>query len=322
MRHLNKGLVLHVGLLKTGSTTLQSTLFSKHSQLYFLGQCPGGSPANKSCRSEIVYQILRPLLWNPRKPFDAIEIRQMCQDKILSVLPDDRCLLGSWETLGNSSVDVHIERLDRIKKVFGTCRIIFTLRNPLKQVPSWYLQHLEEAFLKQKNKWMELSSFFNIDKWFENSCSRKGMKGNLLNYTQNIQASIELLGKENVGVFLFEDLIRNPESYYRSLSSFIDIDGDETFTLCQQKHLNKRITQGQLDLIRRLYSSFLARALLPYLSARFRKTLLKKAARGTVPARIDLTPELHQIIVRDTRRGHRWLVDNFDLPLQEYDYPL
>jgi hypothetical protein len=206
--------------------------------------------------------------------------------------------------------------------VFGSCRIIVTLRNPLTQVPSEYLQNIHGKFVKQRRKWMGSSSALDIDEWFELR-SRKGSgRREVLNYCQNIQASVALLGKENVGVFLFEDLVSDPEAYYRAISGFIGIDAEETCALSQHKHFHKRISQGQLDLIRRIDTLSGSSALLRCLPQRLRRLLLEKAGNKSSSAKADLTPDLRERIALETRDGHRWLIENFALPLEKYDYPL
>ncbi|MCK4509203.1 MAG: sulfotransferase domain-containing protein, partial [Desulfuromonadales bacterium] len=216
----------------------------------------------------------------------------------------------------------YLQMLARVKEIFGSCRIMYVLRNPLTQVPSEYLQNIIGKFVKQGRKWMEPSASLDINTWFENRTSRTSRPDEALNYNRNIQDSVELLGRDNVGVFLFEELMETPESYYRALSNFIGIDADETVALCQQKHFHPRISQGQLDLIRKINSSYVSRTLLPYFPTKLRLELLKKASGASSPAKIPLTPELHEKISTATKEGHRWLVENLNLPLAQYNYSL
>ena len=71
----DRGLVLHVGLTKTGSTTLQTGLFARHSQVYFLGKRTQKRDEENGCRSHTVYEIFRPLLWDRNaKPGAAAQL--------------------------------------------------------------------------------------------------------------------------------------------------------------------------------------------------------------------------------------------------------
>jgi hypothetical protein len=322
MARFDNGLLLHLGLPKTGTKTLQRACFENHSQLHYLGKHVKKASFVKGCLSKEVYEILKPVIWDVTQPFDEDKIVKYCREKVLSVTSNDKCLIGSWESLGNRPPGTHLKMLDRIGKVFGPCRIIYTLRNPLTQVPSEYLQNIHGKFVKQGRKWMGSPNSLVIDEWFDKRLRKGSTQCDALNYNQNIQASVDLLGKENVGVFLFEDLVSNPEAYYRSISSFIGIDADETCALSQHKHFHKRITQGQLDLIRQCDSFWVGSVLLPRLSSRMRRFLLDRAGKDSPSAKVGLTPALQEKISAETRDGHRWLIENFDLPLDKYDYPL
>ena len=330
MAMIDKGLLLHVGLPKTGTTTLQQAIFPNHSQLYYLGKFFRTS-VERGCLSNDVYEVLQPLFWGRKKAFDTKETIRLCREKILPQVPENKCLLVSYEVLGNRPTVTFRLMLERTVETFGFCRILYVLRNPVTQIPSEYLQNIEGGFIDpNRREWMDPSCFLDIETWF----AKKNMtrvEGPAIddrrpffssNYIQNIHASIEILGKENVGVFLFEELQKQPEKYYRSISRFIGIDPDEAYCLSQQKHLNKRITQGELDKIRQLYSSPWTRAVLPFLPKRLRRSVLSAASKNSVPAKVELNSEFQDKIIAATRDGHRWLAETLDLPLAQYGYPI
>ena len=158
-----KGLLLHVGLPKTGTKTLQQALFPAHSQLYYLGKHVKFHSVKKGCLSEDVYTVLQPVLWNVGQSYDIEETAQLYQHKILPEMSDDKLLLCSWETLGNRSTATHLEMLDRAQRIFGSCRIMYVLRNPITQVPSQYLQNVSGKFVKQGRSWMGKSASLSVD---------------------------------------------------------------------------------------------------------------------------------------------------------------
>ena len=83
--------------------------------------------------------------------------------------------------------------LKRLKSVFGTCRILLTIRNPLCLIPSLYLQNLWGHAIVKRKPWMGPKLFINIEDWFERRVKVSRGIHNFLNYTKNIQASIEVL---------------------------------------------------------------------------------------------------------------------------------
>lgn len=315
------GLILHVGLPKTGTTTLQRTLFAQHSQIYYLGKFIKGRRVAKGCRTPAVYDMLKRLLWNVRGQYDQAEMAQLCRDVILPGVKAGQHVVGSWEALGNRPPETHRQMLERVVRTFGTCRLMVTLRNPLTQVPSEYLQNVEGKFIRRNRDWMGWHAALPLDEWFRRRCDKGNPEGSPLNYVENIRISTEMLGHENVGVFLFEGLVRDPASYYTALSRFIGIDADECLSLSRQKHFNKRLTEAQLALINKMESSSWGRVGLRCLSSRGRSLLLK-AGSHSPPANVQLSDSLREEIVSKTSEGHRWLMNELGLPLDKYGYPL
>ena len=52
--------------------------------------------------------------------------------------------------------------------------------------------------------------YIDIDEWLKRKTSKNLTLEEAFPYNWNIQAAVNLLGKENVGVFVFEELINDP----------------------------------------------------------------------------------------------------------------
>ncbi len=322
MSSINKELLLHVGLPKTATTTIQRELFACHPEVYYLGKIVNKSnKTRKFCLDKITYQILENILWELKKPLKKDNIRNLLKTKLLPTVSPEQVIVGSWEGLGNRSIENHTEMLTRAKNIFGGCRIMITLRNPINQIPSEYIQNLHGHFIKRNKIWLGLNTFVDIENWYSKREKFIGRVSPLLNYSDCIRTSIELLGKENVGVFLFEDLQNNPSEYYRSICNFMNIDSDVGIALTEQKHLHGRISQRQIDYLCDIQSSIIIRLYLFFQSTKFRRNKFK-AHKGGTSAKAILTEGLIEKVSKESRQGHRWLVENFDLPLEQYGYPL
>jgi len=59
MRALEKGFLLHIGLPKTGTTTLQHSLFTSHPEICFFGKYLGRK-IPQECQSQEIYKFLNP----------------------------------------------------------------------------------------------------------------------------------------------------------------------------------------------------------------------------------------------------------------------
>ena len=108
----------------------------------------------------------------------------------------------------------------RIHKAFPNCKIIFILRNPVDRAYSQYLMTKRigretlgfiEAVYSENQR---LNNYFSQ---LHYSYISRGF------YTKQITRYYNLFGKENVGVFLFEDIIKNPSKIVKEISQFIGL---------------------------------------------------------------------------------------------------
>lgn len=313
-------LCLHIGLAKTATTTLQRTLFRKHQQIRYFGQYVPSS-VSMLCENEDVYRILRPLLWDTEEPLDADEVRKVLYKTILPKSTIQKCLVASWEGLANRGLEKNLAMMQRVQSVFGGCKILLTLRNPLTRLPSEYIENLKGHFIKGVYPWMGRDPFISIDQWLERA-ELHGHFQNMISYGQTLQNAVKLLGREHVGVFLFEELNEAPLDFYTKICGFLDVDVAEGLALTNDQHLHPRRTQGEIEFLRSLNKSPLRKRLLPFFSGKSRRAILERHSDGK-PAE---SPQLSQYwagrIISETHRWHHWLSETFDLPLAKYGYPI
>jgi hypothetical protein len=310
--------LLHIGLPKTGTTTIQQALFARHSQVYYLGKDRARFIHPKGCTTGETYIILRPLLWDLATSVDHERVNSLYTRHLLPNVAAEKVITGSWEALGLRTAEDNVEMMQRVLRVFGGCRIMITLRNPLTQITSHYLQHLQGHFIKQNRGFMGRSVFLEFDEWYKRRLARWGM----FCYSETIRAARTLLGKEHVGVFLFEELIEDSSRYYRNLCAFLGINAEEALTLVSERHLNKRISQDQVQWLKKMNASFWKRTALLNMNSRWRKRLFQKHENMSAPAKVSIPSTIALQIADKTRPGHRWLAEHFALPLDRYGYPL
>lgn len=97
----------------------------------------------------------------------------------------------------------------RIFECMPEARIIILLRNPVDRAFSGYLMQLRNS-----SSGTPLSEAFSED--------RKYVQNGL--YSKNIARYLEVFSRNQVGVFLFEDLKRDPVALMRRVYKFLDID--------------------------------------------------------------------------------------------------
>ena len=101
----------------------------------------------------------------------------------------------------------------------------------------------------------------------------------------------------------------------------MNVDAEVGISLAEREHLHGRISQGQIDYLREVQSSIVKRLLVFFASSNSRRKEFM-AKEGGAPAKAFLTERLVEKVSEGSRDGHRWLVENFDLPLEQYGYPL
>jgi hypothetical protein len=314
-----QGLFLHMGLPKTGTTTLQTLLFANHSGIGYLGR-KSEFPGEKRCRSQAIYELLRPMLWEEDEPYHATGVREQV-DALRQEIATSKVLVGSWEGLGNTVLSGHAEILRRVVESFGGCRLLICLRNPKSLLPSLYLQsfrgrHRDKVWNLMGSHW-----YLDIDQWMDRFREQGGFE-RILAYAERIRISIEVLGSENVQVQLFEDLCEDQDHFIRSICRFLEIDEAEGLHHVQGGHLHRRMTVGQIEFLKRVERSYLYRWWLNQKSPERQRRILDDHGRDGISARVELPPHWVSFVADATREGNRWLRDHYQLDLEKYEYPL
>lgn len=315
--------VLHVGLPKTATTTLQRTFFPHHSQVYFVGKNTR-YPGRNGCRSAEMHRALAPAIWDTSRPFDETAIRDGLGPATLAEMAGHKVVLGSWEALGTMADTAHFsEMLRRLARLFGRCRVMVTVRNPYTWVPSLYLQQLQGNFVKRDRRLMQKRPFHGVEDWFHGMDREDGNR--LFAFGRNLGEAVDLFGKANVGVFVYEELAVDPRGYFGRMCEFLGVDLDECLELTSTRHFNPRISQAQLDMMRRVDASWPRRLAWLVGSRRYRSRLLKGAAasvRDDRPAVVALPERLRQEIAGQAGATYRWFAEEFGLALDRHGYPL
>jgi len=322
----DKQFALHLGLSKTATTTFQELFFAKHPQIFYLGKYLSRADFQQ-CRDQCTHDVLSPLLWKPDTSLDSKAFR----DSLTTLSQYDDAAhpvwLASWEELGNREVDMHLQSLRRIQKVFGTCRLLVCLRNTLQRIPSEYLQSLRYHFIHFCTHPLTLRShvtplYVDFDTWLKKQKST-GHLSLLLGTSELIRQSCETLGKANVGVFLYEDYCQDPLRFVASASAFLGIECLRDFPESDphQTNLNPRLTEGQVNYLKWL-QRFPWRKWMMTRNGNARRKQLKLHGADAKPAKPLLSKYWIEEISEMTRGGNRWLADSFNLPLEQYGYAL
>lgn len=322
---------LHIGLPKTGSKLLQWHLFSAHPEIYYLGiydgnpkfrdrkryAIAGQGVDNIRCRDQHVKRMMQGLVYGDLSKIDLATSRALAKEHALSHLEQGRVPLWSQETLSIDTENSRRRRADNLWRIFGRCRVLFTLRHPVGLVESTYGLMLRRENIRRSSgrTWYK-----PIDEWFEDQIREEIYPH--LDYLRTYEIYRELFGEELVKVMLFEDLRADSARFVREVSEYFGVDPDALGPWAQKRHVNTRPAPWQVQLIKRVAKSKLAEAIARTTTPAVRGRILR-APRKKPGVRVErLSARNRDRIAEITGPANRRLAELTGLPLEAHGYPM
>ncbi len=320
--------VIHIGMPKTATTTLQSRLFSEHSEIFYLGRFDGRDYAKNYrkfdfCRDVSVQSLMNQICYGDVFSPDFKKCKILLQDILTPALRKNLLPVWSWESY---STDISAKRRVRarnLKMVFGDAKIIMTIRHPVALLESAYFQQLKRDNVGSNGRCGKSVYYRPIDDWLKENFNGEIMPH--LQYAETIQMYIDQFGQDNVLVFLFEELLADQEKFLKKMCAIIGINAEETLSLVKKRVENSRWTKEQLTILNCIVSSYSKALLFKYSSKNIRKRTLKLDDNG-VPlnpgekAHAAISRPWQEKILQTTRDGDLWLQEKLNLPLTQYGY--
>ena len=321
---------LYIGLPKTATTMLQAQVFSQHDQVDFLGVFAVSSLFSKQkatgkCRDQQVYDLMQRLIWNQRPPVDIEDCQQSFEQ--LTENATGRVPVWCWESLALDSAKRRRERAETLRAVFGPSKVIMTIRQPLSLVESVYFQVLKRDNTCTKYVRAKGICLRTIDDWLKQGFP-KGAPFSHLDYAETARIYADIFGKESVRICLFEQLVENQANFVANVCGFFGIDSAHGVHLASARRENVRWTTNQMKRLEKIKSSrFRSLAYLSATKQRRMKMLGWSRTQATSNSqgqklRAEISASWQDKILDLTREGNRYLVENWQLPLEKYGYPL
>ena len=300
--------VIHVGLIKTATSTVQRGVFLQHSQIDYYGKpyvknpnVPDGFQAvieKVACKDEVNYKKSEILDY-----FESHVFRNHSSEK-KKVFSEE--LLSATETTDQRVV------ANRLQDIFGESKILISIRNQRDLLISHYLHNIVRL-----TGYIPFEKYL-IENWrgaFDHSNIR-----NRLKFYELAKVYSDVFGIENIVILPMEMLRDNFSNYSQTLSDIIGIDGQETERLLKGRHGNQRLSEREF-----LYCKF-AKSF-PFLDFRSKLNgntahLFEKLIRGGNRTRVLLPPEWAAEIDSYYAADNRMLMDFFGVDLHKYGYPV
>lgn len=303
-----KDTIIHIGYGKTATTTLQKNLFANHSELLYLGRPYTDENVEKAMVSLDLGMIF----------YDPSVLKKIAEEYRKKADSENKILMLSEETVTYWDSD-RGRKIERLYAAFTPCKFIVTIRNQKSMLESYYSNYgfrIKDIYGKPTSKCISFDEWLNMH--YEESFNY-GYAGGL-RYSYIIDFLVKKYGRENVGIFLFEQFMESPEDYIGSLCDFIGIKKDEAIELIKGKH-DKKTKLGKREYLRfvskHVFTGWIA-ARIP-LFQRILKGIIIKYGNNER----EKIPESWNDRLRNLYTpGNRILRDKYGLPLEKYGYYL
>ncbi|VAW80547.1 hypothetical protein MNBD_GAMMA15-2368 [hydrothermal vent metagenome] len=288
---------IHPGFVKTATSSLQVQVFSRHSEVGYLGLPAGSSDMEWAirhiCSADSMY-------------YQADRVQEIFVES-LNNHEENRATILSHENFAlYESKDKGIVAR-RLKELMPDARVFFTLRRQEEILASWYLQKL--------SKYIRGNNFVSFDRWLtlKTKAEHRSILDDL-DFFRAIDFYAGLFGRENVGVFLFETLREDSGLFASDLSNFLGVDTGQFEVLLKADRQNPTISQNYIDFWQRWG---------PWLPYRLAQKLALRAdnSRGR-PAKIDIGERGREIVRTLCAEGNGRLEKEYGVPLSRYGYTM
>ncbi len=311
-------LFVHVGYPKTATTTFQKHVFPNHPEIDYLGKFIPGH----RYRDERLYPAIDRLMTVDESRYEGVvSLREMI-DACREQCSKQVMLISSEAFVHVTAVDLGLVA-QRVKAAFGPCKIIITIREQLDIIRSWYGMHgrFGQYLFISKSETERVSLPLSVDEWLR-YVSRAYDKNFLatLHYNEIISFYVRLFGKENVGVFLYEEFTQDRVSYLKRICDFLGVDHVTALQLVDGRHELPNLTRRQL-----FYCQFMSK-LVPNFkfeqSSASSKGIIQRLLSDSPRAKIEISAKWIENLSLSYKEGNRVLVDDLDLPLVRFGYCL
>lgn len=216
-----KKIIIHIGLPKTATTTIQENIFYKaHKKglIHYLGRAHA-----EEHYYPIEHEIINPILFFSDPKFEAnkYQIKTKLESIIHSI--NHETIIISDEFLSSTDMRLHgyntlrtAQRLQFLFSKFNT-EVVIVLRNQYDMIHSAYVQsyYLQEQFSQTDtfDKFLD----FNLNRFPKSDFM-------ILDYYTIISTYRKIFAPDKIHVLLFEDFKRNKRVFYSKLAEVFNLE--------------------------------------------------------------------------------------------------
>jgi hypothetical protein len=284
--------IIHVGLAKSGTTTLQHHFFATHPDIAYIG-APYADAATEAAVRDIA------LLAD--SAFDLQAVRQTLE-AALDAQAEGKVPVISHEVLAGITAQPQAVVAKRLRAVFGAARIVITVREQKSLLRSRYLYAQKPGHAQPfENWWAEIAPAYLP----------------LLQFDALAATYEAALGEGRVGVFHFEEMVHAPDRFAARLADFIGVEAPPPGSLSRKENPGRGARHLAYARLRRwVFPNRSLSGLVPKpVRDRFRRFVF-----GGAPPRFVLSQELEAKLRAAVAHDNRRLANRTKAPMDEYGY--
>jgi hypothetical protein len=322
-------MLLHIGMPKTATTMLQERLFAQHPQVDYLGKHKGPHKFNCLHTARFMEETNNPNVRVSTNLINAV------QEEVQLRRRSNKTLVISKEGLTSGTVEKRRWQAIRFHEAFGECHILITTREPLSFIEALYFQQLKGFYLMRisyrvlRHRYGLPPCYFDINSWLD-TLAALPCRGGLthLECADTAEIYSDVFGRDNVHVVPYELLNRDTDSFVCEVARSAGIDVDNAIQLCQGQSLNVRWSEKNIDNLKQFEKTLLGRW--RYRFSLHRPIVLNRligvshapTADTSPKAKVTISRQWSDRITEIGRDQTQKLLENWDLPLAELNYPV
>ncbi len=305
--------VIHIGLPKTASTTLQNRVFAPNQHFTYLGRINNGYADDET------KELIERITFQDSVEYDAeatASLLQFCRAKAPAA---DRPILVSAESLSVSGRADRRLIAERLNRLFAPAKVLIVVRAQPAMLQSLYLNYLRAS----------RERFVTFEQWLDRtygSIRFTDVHKVELNYGSLVQAYEEIFGTDNVIVVPFEQIKDMESGSFRVLAPLLNMSLAELQARFTAGDDNPRMSNRHflaLHIQNRLPSGTnlaeIGRKLLPQAVYARARRLVTGGRRVPSPA---LPERWQQRVAAACAQGNAWLATSKNIPLAALGYPI
>ena len=215
--------IIHIGIVKAASSTLQGDLFALHSGLHHIGV---------PWRTEALSLGFNNLTSSEIYNFDTDELRALCAMEQDAAAKVNRIASVSAEAFSICDRANRVMIAERLHGVCGPSKIVAVLRNQIDWLSSRYVHNYAKSIPETRLK---------FDDWLYSHWKRDTFSyRHHADFDTMLRVYGDVFGMENIHVMLLEDLIADKRDFVLRLCEIMGIEAEEGFNLLASAHREKR----------------------------------------------------------------------------------